>query len=166
MILPSKTFVVLLCAILGMTIAGVQTIPVWFKAKDATASSDELNAMVRIAQADTFYFGSTGFTAAPSPTDAMFEYVFFSPKAADLFAWAFEHGTPQGQMFALLGLRHLDTQRCQSLAARLSPSSEVRVASGCIFGKLSSREAYNHQIESGYYDVMVQRMKVHAPLDK
>ena len=107
MTVPSKTFVVMLCAILGMTIAGVQTIPGWIKSKYATASSDELNAMVRIAQADTFCFGGTGIAAAPSPADIMFEHVFFSPKAADLFAWAFEHGTPQGQMFALLGLRHL-----------------------------------------------------------
>ncbi len=166
MTVPSKTFVVMLCAILGMTIAGVQTIPGWIKSKYATASSDELNAMVRIAQADTFCFGGTGIAAASSPADIMFEHVFFSPKAADLFAWAFEHGTPQGQMFALLGLRHLAPQRCQSLAARLSPSSEVRIASGCIFGKLSAREAFIHQIESGAYDVMVQRMKVHASLDK
>ena len=76
MTVPSKTFVVMLCAILGMTIAGVQTIPGWIKAKYATASSDELNAMVRIAQADTFCFGGTGIAAAPSPTDIMFEHFF------------------------------------------------------------------------------------------
>ncbi len=116
MTMPSKTFIALLCLILGMTIAGVQTIPSWIKSRHATASTDEIHAMVRIAQAHTFCFGGTGIAAASSPTDIMFEYVLFSPKAAELFAWAFEHGTPEGQMFALLGLRHLDPRRCLALA--------------------------------------------------
>ena len=106
-----------------------------------------------IETATVFSMQGAGFAGFVEPGAIGLSQVLKSPKAADLLVEAFQHSTPAGKCFALVGLHWAAPKRFASCAEdfRQVPVPKVSTANGCLFDTEPGTDILA-QIESGQYD--------------
>lgn len=91
------------------------------------------NAYETLRTAKVFAIGPVGFAATTSTSEMAFRDLLKRPDGAAQFAKLLKGATLEGQMYALLGLRHLDQKAFEAAAPKYRQSkSEIHAVGGCL----------------------------------
>jgi len=89
--------------------------------------------MDRLAKAERFAFGGTGYAGIISQGEKDYRVILSRPSAEADFEKLLGVGNPQGKSYALVGIRALDPTRFKQISGPLRDSTEeVVTQSGCI----------------------------------
>lgn len=89
--------------------------------------------MDRLAKADRFALGGTGYAGVISQGEKDYRVILARPSAEADFEKLFAVGNPQGKSYALVGIRALDLSRFKQVSVPVRDSTEeVITQSGCI----------------------------------
>jgi glycosyltransferase A (GT-A) superfamily protein (DUF2064 family) len=105
----------------------------------------------RLAKVEVFAFGGVGFAGVISPGEMDYRLLLSQPSAEAHFERLFAVGNPQAKGYALVGLRHLNSERFKALAASLR-SSKIAVSTmhGCLM-RHETMAAILADIQAGNY---------------
>ena len=96
---------------------------------DAKKSADPYETL---RATEIFAFGGVGVAGTRVPAELAFDEIVKKHDASALFRRLLASATPEGQLYALVGLHRIDRKKFDEVAPPyLSDALEVRVARGC-----------------------------------
>jgi hypothetical protein len=120
----------------------------------------------RMGKLELFAFGGVGFAMSISEGEKDFAVVLSRPSATADFERLFAAGNAQAKCYALVGLRQLNRQRFEALAASLRLSkSPVATARGCLMFSVPVSEIVARIQAGSYWESFTRRLVV-APFHR
>jgi len=139
---------------------------------DIKLSDTGTKAYDELRETETFAMGGTGYAGTTSKGELALRQLIKETNAKEALLQLIEDATPEGGLYALVGLRGLDNEQFEAAAKTFLDKSEaderdatgmsvpagsVKVMSGCLIF-VEKRATVVKNISSGQYDRYVEKM--------
>ena len=122
-----------------------------------SAATSSENSAARDLAAKSLAFGGVGVAGLMSEGERNLRAVLQRADASQQMQAAFDHATPAGKLYILVGLRRCDHAAYQKVVdSVVRPSDDVEVVRGCMISKESFRQILS-QIQDGRFDDYLSR---------
>ena len=122
-----------------------------------SVATSENSAVRDLAAAKSLAFGGVGVAGLMSEGERNLRAVLQQADASQQLQAAFDHATPAGKLYILVGLRRCDRAAYQKVFDSLGRSNDdVEVVRGCMISKQPFRQVLS-QIQDGRFDDYLSR---------
>jgi hypothetical protein len=124
-------------------------------------------ARQQLLEAKFFAFGGVGFAGTKSEGEKAFQEVLTSPDALLFFKAAVTNDNPVARLYALIGIRKLESESFDKLAMSLRDSNpRVTTMTGCMVNEERATDVLD-RIKAGSYDALLLQVRpVGQPLGR